>query len=43
MSELPLSGELKAVQVTLIEESEYEAIVGADIVDGTLLVFAPDE
>jgi hypothetical protein len=38
-----LLGELNAVQVTLIEESEYEAIVGALIVEGMLLILAPEE
>ena len=41
MSELPVLGETNAVHATLIEASEYEAIVGITIVLGIYLILAP--
>lgn len=41
MSELPLSGEVKAVHETVIEVSEYASMVGALMVLGTRLILAP--
>ena len=41
MSELPLSGEVRAVHATVIEESANEEMVGALIVSGILLILAP--
>src|SRR5690349_17171393 len=41
MSELPFAGEVRGVHDTVIDVSEYDVIVGADITSGIRLILAP--